>query len=135
MKAWEICKEENVGKSFKDNLGTIWEVFRVVLSTGTYYDLRNNLDEVISISFYMSCLAELDFEEVVDWSKVPVDTKILVSNCINGAGEVIEWRKRYFAKYENGKIYAWNDGVTSFSVDSDDLCTRWDFVKLYKEEN
>ena len=134
MKAWEICKEENVGKSFKDNLGTIWEVFRVVLSTGTYYDLRNNLDEVISISFYMSCLAELDFEEVVDWSKVPVDTKILVSNCINGAGEVIEWRKRYFAKYENGKIYAWNDGVTSFSVDSDDLCTRWDFVKLYKEE-
>ena len=134
MKAWEICKEENVGKSFKDNLGTIWEVFRVVLSTGTYYDLRNNLDEVISISFYMSCIAELDFEEVVDWSKVPVDTKILVSNCINGAGEVIEWRKRYFAKYENGKIYAWNDGVTSFSVDSDDLCTRWDFVKLYKEE-
>ena len=134
MKAWEICKEENVGKSFKDNLGTIWEVFRVVLSTGTYYDLRNNLDEVISISFYMSCIAELDFEEVVDWSKVPVDTKILVSNCINGTGEVIEWRKRYFAKYENGKIYAWNDGVTSFSVDSDDLCTRWDFVKLYKEE-
>lgn len=134
MKAWEICKEENVGKKFKDNLGTIWEVFRVVLSTGTYYDLRNNLDEVISISFYMSCLAELDFEEVVDWSKVPVDTKILVSNCINGAGEVIEWRKRYFAKYENGKIYAWNDGVTSFSVDSDDLCTSWGFVKLYKEE-
>ena len=133
MKAWEICKEENVGKSFKDNLGTIWEVFRVVLSTGTYYDLRNNLDEVISISFYMSCLAELDFEEVVDWSKVPVDTKILVSNCINGAGEVIEWRKRYFAKYENGIVYAWSDGQTSFTAELDGSCMDWEFAKLYEE--
>lgn len=33
------------------------------------------------------------------WSKVSVDTKILVSN--NGKG----WSKRHFAKYEDGKVY------------------------------
>ena len=130
MKAWEICKEENVGKRYKDN-----KCREYVISSGydrIYLELLK--DNMHYTCMFSSCLLELDFEEVVDWSKVPVDTKILVSNCINGAGEVIEWRKRYFAKYENGKIYAWNDGVTSFSVDSDDLCTRWDFVKLYKEE-
>ena len=133
MKAWEICKEENVDCKYKDSNGQEWKVKKLVFNS-TYYDLQDRYGEPISKKYYLSTIAELDFEEVIDWSKVPVDTKILVSNCINGAGEVIEWRKRYFAKCENGKIYAWNDGVTSFSVDSDDLCTRWDFVKLYKEE-
>ena len=26
MKAWEICKEENIGKSYVDNEGLVWEV-------------------------------------------------------------------------------------------------------------
>ena len=43
-------------------------------------------------------------------------------------------RKDILQSTKMGKIYAWCDGLTSFSVDSDDLCTRWDFVKLYKEE-
>lgn len=134
MKIWDICKKENLGKKYKLLYDTTtWTVLYtdVFDSSVTLKDVNNN---DIKTMYGLSELLDFDFEEVVDWSKVAVDTKILVSNCINGAGEVIEWRKRYFAKYENGKIYAWNDGVTSFSVDSDDLCTRWDFVKLYKEE-
>ena len=73
---------------------------------------------------------KLDFEEIVDWSKVSVDTKILVSDCINGAGEVIEWKKRHFAKYENGKVYTWLDGKTSFTTKNN---MSWIYAKLYEE--
>jgi hypothetical protein len=69
--------------------------------------------------------AEKEYEEPpVDWSKVPVDTPILVRD-----HEAMEWIKRYFAKYENGKIYAWGDGTTSWSHDGRATCD-WEFAKL-----
>ena len=127
MKAWEICKEENIGKKYKDNEGNYWKVFKTVLTNGNYYDLKNNLNEELSTNYYMSKIAELDFEEVIDWSKVPVDTKILVSNF--GTKQY----KAYFAKYEDGKIYAWDSGRTSFTAGFENNMACWDYVKLYKE--
>ena len=50
-------------------------------------------------------------ETEIDWSKVAVDTPILVKDFENNSG----WLKRYFAKFENGKVYAWRDGRTSWS--------------------
>lgn len=50
-------------------------------------------------------------EPSVDWSKVAVDTQILVRN-----SEEETWRKRYFAKYEHETVYAWSGGATSWSV-------------------
>lgn len=126
MKAWEICKEENVGKSFKDNEGSIWKVVSIISSNETYYDLKTNPERLVSFN-YMSEIAELDFEEVIDWSKVPVDTKILVSNF--GTKQY----KAYFAKYEDGKIYAWDSGRTSFTAGFENNMACWDYVKLYKE--
>ena len=65
-----------------------------------------------------------DYEEV-DWSKVAVDTPILVRNSDNE-----EWHKRYFACYENGTIYAWVSGRTSWAaIDNDDVCA-WKYAKL-----
>ena len=49
-------------------------------------------------------------EPPVDWSKVAVDTPILVRD-----SSFSEWGKRYFAKYENGIVYAWSNGTTSWS--------------------
>lgn len=54
--------------------------------------------------------------EEVDWSKVPVDAKVLVWNNVSG-----EWYRRYFAKYENGKIYVYGFGATSWSAIESDL--------------
>ena len=67
-----------------------------------------------------------DYEEAeVDWSKVEVDTPILVRNTDNE-----EWNKRYFARYENGTIYAWISGRTSWTaIDNDDVCA-WKYAKL-----
>lgn len=65
-------------------------------------------------------------EPEVDWSKVEVDTPILVKN-----SEYEEWLKRHFAKYENGKVYAWQAGCTSWT---ENIMTDWDYAKLAESE-
>ena len=68
-----------------------------------------------------------DYEEPkVDWNKVEVDTPILVRQ-----REDSKWYKRYFAKYENGKIYAWENGRTSWNIDN---MAYWQYAKLAEEE-
>lgn len=67
-------------------------------------------------------------ESPVDWSKVPVDTKILVRDSENET-----WKKRHFAKFEDGKIFAWANGVTSFSVYNSDFTKEWNQGKLAEE--
>lgn len=70
----------------------------------------------------------MSWEKPIDWSKVEVDTPILVSD--NKA----YWGKRYFAKYEDGYVWAWDDGKTSWTADGYDSC--WKYAKLAdKEEN
>ena len=64
-------------------------------------------------------------EREIDWSKVPVDTCILITDSY---GYTL---KRHFAKYDNKKIYAYPDGRTSwsFNQDSDQFIDRlivWD---------
>jgi len=62
-------------------------------------------------------------EPPIDWSKVAVDTPILVRDSARS-----EWVKRYFAKYENGDVYAWCAGTASWS--SDGCTTAWELAKL-----
>lgn len=62
-------------------------------------------------------------EPPVDWSKVAVDTPILVNDFNDH-----RWVKRYFAKYENESVFAWNGGKTSWS--SDGRATAWKLAKL-----
>ena len=72
----------------------------------------------------------LDSEYVtpsVDWSKVAVDTPILVRD-----SEEEAWRKRHFAKYENGKVYAWGNGTTSWCEFSS--MVNWKMAKLAESE-
>lgn len=68
-------------------------------------------------------------EPPVDWSKVPVDTKVFVRDC-----DSAPWKPRYFAKFEDGKIFAWASGVTSFSSESSDSITWWMKGKLAEED-
>lgn len=60
----------------------------------------------------------------VDWSKVPVNTKVYAYS--NGCMKL-----RHFAYYKNGKVHTWSDGGTSWStpyVDGD-----WLKVELAEE--
>ena len=62
---------------------------------------------------------------IIDWSKVKVDTPILVKDDYDD-----KWEKAYFAKYEDEMIYAWNNGRTSFSARTKDDTFIWDRAKL-----
>ena len=67
-----------------------------------------------------------DRDNEIDWSKVRKDAKVLVS--MNGYDL---WVKRYFAKYENGKIYTYDDGKDSW-IGEDYVLEMWDKGKLWE---
>lgn len=68
-------------------------------------------------------------EPETDWSKVEVDTPILVRT-VEGA----EWVKRNFAKYECGMVYVWNNGKTSWTALDNECVTPWQHAKLAESE-
>ena len=71
-------------------------------------------------------------EPEVDWSKVKVDTPILVSE------DAKEWNKRYFAKFENGFVWSFCDGRTSWSARKNNTIRKdtisWEYAKLAESE-
>lgn len=71
--------------------------------------------------------AEADEEPEVDWNKVPVDTPIYVRDFECG-----EWWPRHFAKFEDGEVFTWDYGKTSWSTNGDTTC--WNHAKLAKED-
>lgn len=67
-------------------------------------------------------------EPEVDWSKISVDTKVYVKDNEND-----KWIKRYFAKYEKGRVYTWMYGNTSWVSDGIEI-ESWEYAKLAEEE-
>jgi hypothetical protein len=45
-----------------------------------------------------------------------------------------EWIKRYFAKYENGRVYVWKEGKTSWSAVNEHNVNFWEYAKLAESE-
>lgn len=68
-------------------------------------------------------------EPTVDWSKVPVDAKVFVRDFDNGT-----WFPRYFARFEDMKIFTWTNGATSFSAKGFDDVIWWHQGKLAEED-
>lgn len=69
-------------------------------------------------------------EPEIDWSKVQVDTPILVKDCKNSE----TWIRRYFSKFEDGKVYAWTNGATSWTANNGYGATSWNYAKLAESE-
>ena len=65
-------------------------------------------------------------EPETDWSKVAVDTPILVRN-----DERDNWTKRYFAKYEHSEVFVWVGGRTSWNETN---MLAWNYAKLAETE-
>ena len=75
--------------------------------------------------------SESEYKELeVDWSKVPVDTPVLVKDC-----ERETWYNRYFAYYKDGKVFVYTNGATSWSKSTNHATTFWDYAKLANEED
>lgn len=69
---------------------------------------------------------------IVDWTNVPVDTKVLVSD------DGRNWEKRYFKYYNNGNIrrrhVCFADGRTSWSNKDNHEGIGWEYCKLAEDE-
>ena len=121
MNIREVLKEENLGKRYtSDGMELV-----LVRSFSTLWLQDEKTQECIEDMFNLDEIVRMDFEEIVDWFKVPVDTKILVSD----DGE--HWARRYFAKYENGSVHVFPDGRTSFTTEEDGIIYPWKYAKLY----
>ena len=123
MNIREVLKKENIDKEYKVEGRT----YKVVESFNGNLNLKN----IATYGYIESELALIDivngeFEEYLDWTKVPVDAKVLVSD--NGK----LWYKRHFAKYENGSVHVFPDGATSFTGSNESLL-GWEYAKLYEE--
>lgn len=68
-------------------------------------------------------------EPPVDWSKVSVDTPILVRFSVDDE----YWVKRHFARYDNGQVRAWVNGTTSWTANG--KSDTWTYAKLAEPNN
>ena len=62
---------------------------------------------------------------IIDWSKVAVDTPVLVRSY-----ESTKWVKRHFAFFKNEKVYTWDGGLTSWTCDDINDSMSWECAKL-----
>ena len=68
-------------------------------------------------------------EPPVDWTKVSVDTPILV----RFSGDDKYWVKGHFARYDNGQVRAWINGTTSWTANG--KSDTWAYAKLAEPNN
>lgn len=121
MNIREVLRKENVGKEYKVEGHT----YEVVESFNGNLNLKNiNTYGYIESELPLIYIINSEFEENIDWSKVPVDTKVLVSD--NGN----TWYKRHFAKYENGSVHVFPDGRSSFTTEESDIIYPWKYAKI-----
>lgn len=118
----EVLKRENVGKKYKVK-GRFVEYTLELF--GEKLQLVNNYDKTIESIMYLEDIVNGDFEEVVDWENIPIDTPIIVRD-FDSEG----WMMRHFAFYKFGKVYCWFDGHTSDNNDEGAKCWRQAKLKL-----
>lgn len=93
---------------YMDSEGELWRV------SHNGHNLRSVADsEMITMSYSLKELGDLDFVLWVDWSTLPIDTKVMVSQ------DGVEWLPRHYAGLINGEANVWPFGATSHSKDDD----------------
>lgn len=100
-----LAAEKNGGK---DGIQIVKAVSDSIEVTDEVLDMIMDGKQVISSIIGVYELKGLKLEEQeepeeVDWSKVEMDTPILVKDHSDD-----DWIRRYFAKYEKWEIYAWD---------------------------
>lgn len=68
---------------------------------------------------------DLDFQPVLDPTKLKVDDPIEVRNSMEA-----KWERRHFAKYEDGLVYTWYDRATSWTNVGGCLPSPWNYWRL-----
>lgn len=107
----KICKEGQTKTFFNEHIQPFYKC--------RTWDFMSHDKIAILTMFWLD--EEYKEEPEVDWSKVNVDTPILVST--NGQ----DWNHRHFAKYRDGRVCAFDGGTTSWTSN---VSTEWEYAKL-----
>ena len=95
------------------------------INSGGHVKCINNISKIMPKIERNEVLNISEKLGIVDWSKVAVDTPILVREF-----NITQWENRYFAFYKDGKVYAWNCGATSWSCKDNNDVSSWNYAKL-----
>lgn len=119
MKNREKFKDELLKRCTYGDFDTFFDKY--ILPTYHRCTYSNTTFDKIMILTMLWLDEEYQEGQEVDWSKVAVDTPILVS--MNGQN----WNHRHFAKYCGGIVCAFEDGATSWTSNEK---TGWLYAKL-----
>lgn len=67
-------------------------------------------------------------KEEVDWSKVPIDTQVIVSD------DNENWYRRHFAYYRGERILVFRSGLTSWTINDLSEVSGWKYGKLLEDK-
>ena len=128
---FRIGKLGNIG--FSENRPRLGD-YQSCLNGLTHYTLLGGFNRILGDEILGPDRDVIDIREevdIMDWSRVDVDTPVLVRDRHDQS-----WVRRYFAKYEQGKVWTFYQGTTSWSAWSQDNLTAWNFAKIanYEEE-
>ena len=124
IKFWEMKFD---GRKYKDKNGIVWGLDDI--KNNFYADIAGMGFSLLTLYYTHKQLIDMEFEEYVDWSKVPIYTKVLVWSKI-----AKQKHRRYFSGVDSGtgRVRAWDSGQTSFTTTR---WNTWDCAELYKEES
>ena len=124
-------------EKYKDEIDKIWESGDIACFTKngeikpcyeiTCPECEFNGEEGCSLNSKKWLVSEYkDPAENVDWSKVPIDTPVLVREY-----ETDKWIPRYFAGINgDGNVIAFENGATSWSDNGKNFTLSWECAKL-----
>jgi hypothetical protein len=95
------------------------------VNSGGHIKCINNISKIMPQIERNEVLNIAEELGIVDWSKVKVDTPVLVRD-FEGA----KWEKRYFAFFKNGSVNTWCGGTTSWSSENITGTISWRHAKV-----
>ena len=122
---WRYYAKNVGGTAFLTTKKPIMNQGILEITSGGTTRCINNISEIMPVIDRNGLVDIAEELGIVDWSKVAVDTPILVRNI-----KEQEWGKRYFAFFKDGKVYTWIGGATSWSADGDKDVLKWEYAKL-----
>ena len=124
MKIWEIDFTE--GKKFLDSEGMVW----VVVDDGNFHlslrkDGFNGNGIEITNNYHLRTILNYDFTEIIDWSKVEVDTPVWVRESNNDS-----WQPRHFHSFIDGMYACITNGYSIHTTQDKNVTFSWKYCSL-----
>jgi hypothetical protein len=122
---WRYYAKNIGGTAFLTTKKPIMNQGILEITSGGTTRCINNISEIMPEIKRNEVLNIAEELGIVDWSKVAVDTPILVRDF-----EDMKWGKRHFAFFKDGKVYTWDGGVTSWTCENTNCVMSWKYAKL-----